>query len=92
LGWVSAVDCNGRTIWIADAHRDEKRFVVRADEKLTAFLELESAIRKNSIDTLGAVWQSRARVKSGRCLPWSVPDPLSAGLTVSEGLVHTTNQ
>jgi hypothetical protein len=34
-----------RTIWIADAHRaDGKRFVVRADEKLTAFLELESAI------------------------------------------------
>ena len=36
----------GRTIWIADAHRgDGKRFVVRAEEKLTAFLELESAIR-----------------------------------------------
>jgi hypothetical protein len=28
---------------IADAHRDDgKRFAVRADEKLTAFLELES--------------------------------------------------
>jgi len=40
------VDCNGRTIWIADAHRDDgKRFIVRADEKLTAFLELESVIR-----------------------------------------------
>src|SRR4030095_8514239 len=26
LGWVSAVDSHGRTIWIADAHRDEKRF------------------------------------------------------------------
>jgi hypothetical protein len=35
---VAAVDSNGRTIWIADAHRDDgKRFVVRADEKLTAF-------------------------------------------------------
>jgi hypothetical protein len=45
-GWVSAIDSEGRTIWIADAHRDDgKRFVVRADEKLTAFLELESAIR-----------------------------------------------
>jgi hypothetical protein len=40
------VDCNGRTIFIADAHRDDgKRFVVRADEKLTAFLELESVNR-----------------------------------------------
>jgi hypothetical protein len=48
-GWswvcVSAIDSNGRTIFVAAAHRgDEKRFVVRADEKLTAFLELESAI------------------------------------------------
>jgi hypothetical protein len=44
-GCVSAVDSNGRTIWIADAHRDDrKRLVVRAHEKLTAFLELESAI------------------------------------------------
>jgi hypothetical protein len=44
-GCVSAVNDNGRTIWIADAHRgDGKRFVVRADEKLTAFLELEAAI------------------------------------------------
>ena len=45
LGWVSALDLKGRTIWIADAHRgDGKRFVVRADEKLAAFLELESTI------------------------------------------------
>jgi hypothetical protein len=45
LGWVSGVDSEGRTIWIAEAHRgDGQRFVVRADDKLTAFLELESAI------------------------------------------------
>ena len=37
LGWVSAIDSNGRTIWIVDAHRDGKRFLGRADEKLTAF-------------------------------------------------------
>ena len=38
------LDSNGRTIWIADAHRgDGKRFVVRADEKLRTFLELETA-------------------------------------------------
>jgi hypothetical protein len=45
-GCVSALDTQGRTIWIADAHRDDgKRFIVRADEKLTAFLELEAAVR-----------------------------------------------
>jgi hypothetical protein len=32
-GCVSAIDSNGRTIRIADAHRDDgKRFVVHADE------------------------------------------------------------
>jgi hypothetical protein len=36
---VSAIDSNGRTIWIADAHRsDGERFVARANEKLTAFI------------------------------------------------------
>ncbi len=44
LGYVSAIDSEGRTIWIVDVHRDGKRYVVRADEKLTAFIELESAI------------------------------------------------
>jgi hypothetical protein len=45
LGWVSAVDSEGRTIWIADAHRgDGQRFIARSDEKLTAFLELERAV------------------------------------------------
>ncbi len=44
-GCISALDSNGRTIFVVDAHRgDGKRFVVRADEKLTAFLELERAI------------------------------------------------
>jgi len=45
-GCVSGVDSRGRKIFVADAHRDDgKRFVVRADEKLTAFWELETAIR-----------------------------------------------
>jgi hypothetical protein len=38
LGYVSVVDSQGRTIWIADAHPTGKRFVVRADQKLTAFI------------------------------------------------------
>jgi hypothetical protein len=48
LGWVSALDSHGRTIWIVDAHRDDgRRFVVHAEEKLTAFVELESAIQRD---------------------------------------------
>jgi hypothetical protein len=32
--WVSALDLQGRTIWIVDAHRgDGERFIVHADEK-----------------------------------------------------------
>jgi hypothetical protein len=39
-GCVSAVDSNKRTIWIVDAHRgDGKRFVVRAEELLTASID-----------------------------------------------------
>jgi hypothetical protein len=45
LGWVSAIDSQRRTIWIVDAHRDDgRRFVVRADEKLSAFVELEREV------------------------------------------------
>jgi hypothetical protein len=47
-GCVSSVDSNGQTIWIADAHRDNgKRFIVRADEKLRAFLELQRVTRES---------------------------------------------
>ena len=50
-GCVSAIDSEGRTIWIADAHRgDGKRFVVRADEKLSAFMELESSVQQSAMD------------------------------------------
>jgi hypothetical protein len=33
-----------RQSFVDDAHRDGKRFIVHADEKLTAFTELETAI------------------------------------------------
>jgi hypothetical protein len=60
---VSAVDAEGRTTWIADAHRgDGRRFVVRSDEKLTAFLELERPVcihllstHKIKFDTLSLI-------------------------------------
>jgi len=42
---VSAVDSEGRTIWIVDAHRgDGRRFIVVADEKLSALVELEREV------------------------------------------------
>ena len=45
MGWVSAIDSQGRTIWIVDAHRgDGRRFVVRSDEILSAFVELEREV------------------------------------------------
>ena len=34
--------------WIVDAHLDGKHFVLRADEKLTAFLALEAAVRQRN--------------------------------------------
>ena len=52
LGWVSAIDSQGRTIWIVDAHGYGKRFVVRADELLTAFLELERATHEFAVSLM----------------------------------------
>jgi hypothetical protein len=41
------MDSSGRTIWIADEHRGDGRpFVVRADEKMIAFLELQAALHR----------------------------------------------
>jgi len=52
LGWVSTLDLEGRTIWIVDAHGYGNRFIVRADEMLTAFLELERAIHQFAVDLM----------------------------------------
>lgn len=52
MGWVSALDFNGRTIWIVDAHGYGKRFIVRAEEILTAFLEAERAIHQFAVSLL----------------------------------------
>jgi hypothetical protein len=44
-GCVATINSNGQTIFVADAHRDKgRRFVVHSEEKLTAFVELESAV------------------------------------------------
>ena len=52
LGSVSAVDREGRTIWIVDAHGYGKRFIVRADEILTAFVELQRAIHEFAVSLM----------------------------------------
>jgi hypothetical protein len=52
LGWVSAQDLEGRTIWIVDAHGYGKRFIVRAEEILTAFVELEWAIHAFAVSLI----------------------------------------
>jgi hypothetical protein len=52
LGWVATLDREGRTIWIVDAHGYGRRFIVRADEMLTAFVELERAIHKFAVDLI----------------------------------------
>jgi hypothetical protein len=52
-GYVSAVDREGRTVWIVDAHRDNgKRFIVRSDELLSAFLELERITHELALSAL----------------------------------------
>ena len=53
LGWVSAIDSEGRAFWIVDAHRDDgKRFVVQSDEMLSAFLELERITHELALSAL----------------------------------------
>jgi hypothetical protein len=48
-GCVAAVDREGRTIW----HRDNgKRYVVRPDEMLSAFLELERITHELALSAL----------------------------------------
>ena len=45
-GCISSTDQAGRQFWVAAAEREDAgRFIVRADEKMTAFMELEAAIR-----------------------------------------------
>jgi hypothetical protein len=56
LGWVSAIDSQGRTIWIVDAHGYANRFIVRADEILTAFVELERAIHEFAVSLMLKIW------------------------------------
>jgi len=55
VGWISALDDYGRTIWIADAYRDNGNVSLRADEKLTAFLEEPCAVVFNRAQKVTAL-------------------------------------
>jgi hypothetical protein len=52
LGWVAAVDFEGRKIWIMDAHGYGKRFIVHAEELLTAFEELQRSIHQFAVNLI----------------------------------------
>jgi hypothetical protein len=61
-------------IWIADAHCDDgKRFVVRADEKLTAFVELQSAVRGSR--TYPHLQELETQAKAARRGAWGKSQP-----------------
>jgi hypothetical protein len=45
-GYVAEIDAAGGTLFRVDAYRDDgKRYIVRSDELLTAFLELQEQTR-----------------------------------------------
>jgi hypothetical protein len=61
------VDSCGRTIWIADAHRDNgKRFAARNEEKLTALSNLNRQLKVSfhKIKTTHRDGQIAARIAS----------------------------
>jgi hypothetical protein len=63
VGWVSAVDCEGRTIWIVEAQRgDGRRFIVHSDEKLSPFIELECQVPGH--------WLKNVLLKKGQLRQW----------------------
>jgi hypothetical protein len=52
-GCISRTDQKGRQFWVVAAERgDTGGFIVRADEKLTAFVELERAIYEFAVDLM----------------------------------------
>ena len=55
-GCSSETDATGRVLYTADAYRnDGKRFTVIGHDRLTAFLQLESATRLAAVNTV--YWQ-----------------------------------
>ncbi len=64
-GWncscISSTDREDRQFWIVAAEREgDGRFIVRADEKLTAFVELERVMRRRNVFNLQGIEQQIA--------------------------------
>ena len=74
-GMTTATDAQARTLFVVDAHRDDgRRFVVRSDELLTAFLELEretgnSSPPRRSAHQLFPFSEAALKTKLARRLP-----------------------
>ena len=51
-GWVSVLDREGQTIWIVDPHGYGSRFIVHADQILSAFAELQRAIHQFAVSLI----------------------------------------
>jgi hypothetical protein len=87
-GCVSAIDSRGRTIWIVDAHRGNgKRFVVHADELLTAFMELEARHwRVRTLPFAVALWEQTGRIRCMKYLqiPLVILATLSSSLALAD--------
>jgi hypothetical protein len=68
-------------VFVADAYRDDgKRFVARADEKLTAFVQLESVLRLHRRNPRNLRFND-VFVPSKNCL-----DTVSGGLNIHAAL------
>jgi hypothetical protein len=52
LGWASALNVDRRPICVVEARGYGRRFIVRADEILTAFLELQRAIHQFAVSLI----------------------------------------
>jgi hypothetical protein len=76
-GCISSTDQEGRQFWVVAAEREDAgRFVVRADEKLSAFLELESRSRRDQIPASRKSWTPGA---AGKNIVVQIPDRRATG-------------
>ena len=78
-GCVSALDLEGRTLWIADAHRGgESDSLCTPNEKLTAFLQLERVTGEsfrfpNSAKFATVLFMTALFVICRVCKRWKLP-------------------